>query len=280
MGLTAELLLEVCGVSGGYSKSTVIRDVDLRLCAGEILCLLGPNGCGKTTLFRVLTQALPRAAGEVFLCGQPLDRLPLQEVGRSLGYVPQSHTPRFPYTLRTLVAMGRTAHLGLLASPSRADYDLAQALLDYLDIGYLGDAAAQTVSGGELQLALVARALAQEPKILLMDEPTAALDLGNQVRVLDCMTDLAAHGMAIVMTTHAPDQALRVSHRTALMQDGRIIACGATGEVVAGRALSELYGIPLQVVESRLADGSVARTCLPLRSFAGHDRRRAKMRTW
>jgi iron complex transport system ATP-binding protein len=176
--------------------------------------------------------------------------------------------------------MGRTAHLGLLASPSRADYDLAQSLLDYLDIGRLGDEAAQSVSGGELQLALVARALAQEPKILLMDEPTSALDFGNQVRVLDCMSDLAAHGMAIVMTTHAPDQALRISHRTALMQDGRIIACGATAEVVAGRALSELYGIPLQVVENRLADGSVARTCLPLRSLAGRARRKSKVSTW
>jgi iron complex transport system ATP-binding protein len=265
--MTGEVVLEVKGVSAGYSKSTVIRGVDLGLHAGEILCLLGPNGCGKTTLFRVLTQALPCLAGEVRLCGRALQRFPLREIARCIGYVPQSHTPRFPYTLRTLVAMGRTAHLGLLASPSRADYDLAQALLEHLDIGCLADEVAQAVSGGELQLALVARALAQDPKILLMDEPTSALDFGNQVRVLDCISQLAAHGMAVVMTTHAPDQALRISHRAALMQAGRIVAHGATADVVAGRALSELYGIPLQVVESKLADGSVARTCLPLRSI-------------
>jgi iron complex transport system ATP-binding protein len=265
-GESSELLLEVRGVSGGYSKNAVVRDVHLSLCAGDILCLLGPNGCGKTTLFRVLTQALPCLAGDVLLCGRSLRELPLREVARRIGYVPQSHAPRFPYTLRTLVAMGRTAHLGLLASPSRADFDLGQALLDHLDIGHLGDQAAQSVSGGELQLALVARALAQEPKILLMDEPTSALDYGNQVRVLDCITELAREGMAIVMTTHAPDQALRISHRTALMRAGHIVACGPTVDVVTGQALSALYGISLQVVESRLSDGSVARSCLPLRT--------------
>lgn len=262
--MTAEILLEVNRASGGYSKSTVIRDIDLCLSAGEILCLLGPNGCGKTTLFRVLTQALPCLGGNVLLCGRPLGRLSLREVARHIGYVPQSHTPRFPYPLRTLVAMGRTAHLGPVASPSPADYDLAQSLLDYLDIGHLAEQPAQSVSGGELQLALVARALAQEPRILLMDEPTSALDYGNQVRVLDCLSELARAGMAIVMTTHAPDQALRISHRAALMRAGRIVACGPTAEVVSGPAMSALYGIPLQVVTSRLSDGSIARTCLPL----------------
>lgn len=265
MSPPCQLMLEVRGVCAGYAKSAVIRAVDLDLRAREILCLLGPNGCGKTTLFRVLTQALPCLEGDVRLCGRPLRELPLREVARRIGYVPQSHNPRFPYTLRTLVAMGRTAHLGLLASPSRADYDFGQALLDHLDIGHLGDQAAPSVSGGELQLALVARALAQEPKILLMDEPTSALDYGNQVRVLDCISELAREGMAIIMTTHAPDQALRICHRTALMQAGRIVACGPTEAIVDGRALSDLYGIALQVVENRLCDGSVARTCLPLR---------------
>ena len=124
----------------------------------------------------------------------------------------------------------------------------------------------QSVSGGELQLALIARALAQDPRILLLDEPTSALDYGNQVRVLDCITGLAREGMAIIMTTHAPDQALRIAHRTALMRSGRIVACGPTGDVVNGRALSELYRTSLEVVESQLSDGSVARVCLPRRS--------------
>lgn len=265
-----EILLEARQATCGYGEVAIAREISVQFRAGEVFCLLGPNGCGKTTLFKTLLGFLKLQSGEILLGGRPLRTLSLREIARWAGYVPQSHVPPFPFPVRTVVAMGRTAHLGLFETPSRADRDRAQELLEELGIGHLADSSCTEISGGERQIALVARALAQEPRLLLMDEPTSALDFGNMVRVLDLLSGLSRRGLGVVMTTHAPDQALRLADRVALMRNGRILSTGAPHEAMDGASLSALYGIPVEVSDVVLSTG-VARCALPL--FAGDSAR-------
>ena len=180
--------LEAQGLGFGYPGKPVGRDVSLALGAGEVLCLLGPNGSGKTTLFKTLLGLLPAQAGEVLIDGRALRRLARVEVATRIAYVPQAHTAHFPYTVRDMVTMGRTAHLGPFARPGARDHA----------------AALTRVSGGQRQLALIARALAQASTLIVMDEPTASLDFGNQALVLREIRALAAQGYGIVLSTHDP----------------------------------------------------------------------------
>jgi iron complex transport system ATP-binding protein len=161
-----------------------------------------------------------------------------------------------------MVLMGRTAHVGLFASPSVRDQRQAEAALDSLGIGHLADRPYPEMSGGERQLALVARALAQEPSILVMDEPTASLDFGNQVRVLSHVQALARRGIAVVLSTHDPDQAFLCADRVALLHDGRLAHLGPTAEVVTPATLRETYGVEVEVV-TLTRDGRTLRVCVP-----------------
>src|SRR5262249_36176123 len=160
------------------------RDVSFSLEAGDVLCLLGPNGSGKTTLFKTILRLLTPLDGEVVAEGRSTRGWSRRALARFFGYVPQAHEGTFPFTLRGMVLMGRTAHLGSFASPSSDDREVADDALRLLGIAHLADNPYPHVSGGERQLALVARAVAQAPRVLIMDEPTASLDFGNQVRVL------------------------------------------------------------------------------------------------
>jgi iron complex transport system ATP-binding protein len=172
-------MLEVESLSFGFPARTVGRDVSFSLSAGEVVCVLGPNGGGKSTLFRTLLGLLPMHGGSVRLDGRRLEMLARAEIARRIGYVPQAHAGYFAFTVRQMVLMGRTAHLGPFSAPARRDHEVAERVIESLGIGHLGDRVFTEISGGERQLALVARALAQEPALLVMDEPTASLDFGN-----------------------------------------------------------------------------------------------------
>ncbi len=252
-------VLEARGVSFGFAGRTVGRDVSLALGAGEVMCVLGPNGGGKTTLFRTLLGLLPAQGGKVLLDGSALASLSRGEVARLAGYVPQGHTAYFAYTLRQFVLMGRTARIGAFAVPGAADRRLADEALESLGIAGLAERPINEVSGGERQLALVARALAQQPKLLVMDEPTASLDFGNQVRVLERILALAASGIAILFSSHDPDHAFIGAQRALLLGEGRVLEAGPPREVVRAETLQRLYGVPVQVV----AVAGERHACLP-----------------
>jgi iron complex transport system ATP-binding protein len=254
--------LEANGLAFGYRKHPVGRDVSLALAAGEIVCLLGPNGGGKTTLFRTLLGLLPVQGGSVTLDGADLGALPRREVAKRIAYVPQAHVGYFPFTVREVVLMGRTAHLATFAGPSRRDRELADEALARLGLARLADAIYTQISGGERQLALIARALAQAAPLLVMDEPTASLDFGNQVRVLDQVTALARAGIGVLLSTHDPDQAFQCADRVALLRGGELIAQGPPAAVLTGERLRELYGVAVEVAEAALADGTRRRVCL------------------
>ncbi|MCC6170454.1 MAG: ABC transporter ATP-binding protein [Gammaproteobacteria bacterium] len=229
-------------------QAPVLDGIDLALASGEILCLLGPNGSGKTTLLRCLIGALRPEHGTVHIDGE-IHAAPRHRA-RMMAYVPQAAGDS-GLTLLDIVLMGRTPHLPPLALPSWRDEQLARDALARVGIAYLAARPFNRISGGERQLALIARALAQQPRLFLMDEPTASLDLGNQARVLRTIRDLAAEGLAVLVTTHQPEHALLLGARAIAISGGRIVAAGPARSVLHAESLSGLYGTPVDVVSHR-----------------------------
>lgn len=234
-------MLDATDLSVGYPGRVVGSNLSLSLKGGEVLALLGPNGCGKTTLLKTLLGLLPALGGAVRLQGRALAAWPLAERARVLAYVPQGQASTFGFTALEMVLMGRTAHLGLIARPGTKDRAVAQAALERLGIAHLATRSVHEISGGERQLVLIARALAQQPQAVLLDEPTASLDFGNQGLVMHAIRALAAEGLAVLFTTHDPNQALRCADRAMLMRAGRVMVEGMTGQVIEAGALRELY---------------------------------------
>jgi iron complex transport system ATP-binding protein len=251
-------MLQVESLAFGFPGRTIGRDVSFSLAAGEVMCVLGPNGGGKTTLFRTLLGLLERHAGAITLERLPLENLSRSEIARLAGYVPQGHAGYFAFTVREFVLMGRTSRLGLFSTPGRHDREVAERVLESLAISHLADKPVTEISGGERQLALVARALAQEPRLLVLDEPTASLDFGNQVRVLQKISALASTGISILFSTHDPDHAFLAAHRALLLAEGRALEIGAPRDVIRPDTLKRLYNVEVSVVPV----GS-GHTCLP-----------------
>jgi len=252
-------MLSVEGLDFGFPGRTIGRDVSFTLQAGEVMCVLGPNGGGKTTLFRTLLGLLEAHAGSIRLDSSSLKTLTRAEIARRAGYVPQGHAGYFAFTVREFVLMGRTAHLGVFSVPGRQDRHVAERALESLGIAHLADKPVTEISGGERQLALVARALAQEPKLLVLDEPTASLDFGNQVRVLQRISALAASGISILFSSHDPDHAFLCARRALLLAEGRVLEIGAPRAVIRPDTLERLYGVSVKVIDL----GGGAHTCLP-----------------
>jgi len=245
------------GLAIGYRDREVGRGLDVKLQQGEVLALLGPNGSGKTTLLKTLLGILTPLAGEPTMDGTPIGRLSAGERARRIAYVPQSHTPSFAFTVETIVLMGRTAHGNLFSAPSAADRAVAARALERFGIAALSTRPYTMISGGERQLVLLARALAQEPRFIVLDEPTASLDFGNQGKVLREMRALAASGHGVLFTTHDPNHALRAADRAFLMRSGARLAEGKVREVLTRGRLEELYGTPVEALSDE-ATGTTA----------------------
>jgi iron complex transport system ATP-binding protein len=210
------MMLRGYDLSIGYRDRVVGRHLDISLARGEVLALLGPNGGGKTTLLKTLLGLLPPLSGQVQLGERGLSDYSNSERAQLLAYVPQSHIATFAFTVEAMVLMGRTAHNTLLSAPTAADRAIVVQTLDRLGIEHLRERPYTMISGGERQLVLLARALAQEPQFIILDEPTASLDFGNQGKVMQEIRRLSASGHGVLFTTHDPNHAMRAADRAEL----------------------------------------------------------------
>ncbi|WJS83718.1 ABC transporter ATP-binding protein [Paracoccus sp. TOH] len=239
-------LLTARDLTVGHGGKALIRGLDFRLPAGQVLCVLGPNGAGKTTLFRTLLGLIPPVAGEVTLDGAPLARLSRPQIAARLAHVPQALASPFAFTALDIVLMGAAARLGPFARPGRPETARAMAALDRLGIADLAPAEIARLSGGQRQLVLIARALAQDAAALVMDEPTASLDFANRRQVAQAIRQLAEAGRSIILSSHDPDHAAAVADQVLLVGREGALACGAVIDTMTEANLSRLYGISIR----------------------------------
>ena len=241
--------LAVEDLSYGYPGRDVGQHIHFTVDAGEVLCVLGRNGEGKSTLFKTILGLLPPRAGAVRVDGQPISGWAPRRRALAFGYVPQNSAAAFPFTVAELVLMGRTAHRGVFAAPSAADRRAADEAIVTLGIAHLAEREWLRVSGGERQLAVLARALAQEPRILVLDEPTANLDFGNQVWVLDAVRSLAeTRGLSVLLSTHHPEQAFACADRVAVLAGGELLRIGPPVDVITADTLRACYSLEVAVL--------------------------------
>lgn len=259
------MLLEVDQVRGGYGGGDVVKGVSCRADAGDILCLVGPNGCGKTTLFRLLLGILPISGGTVRLDGRDIRSFSPRELASRIAYIPQYHTPVFSYTVLDVVTMGRAARFSAFESPKDADREAAFAALEKLNAAHLANQTYTSLSGGQRQLILIARAICQSARIFVLDEPAANLDYANHQLLMEVVSDLARKGYCVVMSTHSPEHPASVGSKVLLMQDGRAAAFGPPEAVITPEHLREVYGIEIDVMTVRDRYGCKRTLCLPVK---------------
>ncbi len=250
----------VCGYRKGTKQTVVIDGLNMNVDHGQIMCVLGKNGAGKTTLFRTVLGSLPLLGGSVEIDGVSLDSMTRSRIARRIAYVPQSHVPPFPFTVRQIVEMGRASHMKIWNTPSEEDRTASEKAIRRMGIMNLADRPYTEISGGERQLVLIARAIAQEADYLIMDEPSASLDFGNQVRVMELIRALAGKGHGIIMTTHYPDQVFMADSYCTVIMDRQRFLVGKAEEILTADLMRELYGIEAQVLTSSSASGQTVRS--------------------
>ena len=256
--------IKLVNASFSYGGKSIFNGLNLEVPQGQVFSILGANGCGKTTLLRCIYGALNLKMGNVYLEGNDIATMNAIEIAKRIGFVFQEHNPSFPYSVLEIVIMGRTPHLRMFDSPSKEDTEIALQSLRRMDIERLANQRYTEISGGERQLALIARTLAQEPDIILLDEPTASLDFKNQSLILNTVNKLAAQGLTIIMTTHFPNHALLYSSRAALMKRGGFIGVGETNDVINEESLSATYGIPVKIFSVYDCEqGREVKFCIP-----------------
>ena len=235
----------------GYRDRIVGRHLDIALATGEVLALLGPNGSGKTTLLKTLLGLLAPRSGEVRLNNRPLPDYSSRARARLIAYVATVSVATFAFNVESIVLMGRTAHSNIFSGASPADRAIAAQALERFGISHLSERPYTMISGGERQLVLLARAMAQEPRFIILDEPTASLDFGNQGKVMHEIRKLRASGHGVLFTTHDPNHAMRAADRACLLRDGARIAEGGIDAILGRVQLEALYQAPVELIADR-----------------------------
>ena len=253
--------IRVRNLSYAYTKGVpVLRDVNFDIQSGRFVCLLGPNGVGKSTLFKCMLGLLTGFEGSIEIDGTDIRTLTPKQLARKVAYIPQSTAPAFNYSVADVVLMGTTSLVTGFSAPGKKEMEYVERALEQLDIGYLRDRMFLNISGGERQLVLIARALAQQAKILFMDEPTANLDYGNQIRVLGRVRQLSREGYTVIQSTHNPDQAFLYADDVLAVMDGQVEVFGPPNEVMSAELIQRLYRVDVDV--ESLHNGDV-RVCIP-----------------
>lgn len=247
--------LDVKKLRCGYGAGLVLSDISFRVDSGEFFIIIGPNGSGKTTLLKTINGVIRRQAGEIDILGRPLREYSRKSLARKVALVPQDIPSDFPFTVREVVLMGRSPHQGILGLEQERDMESAEAAMAFTRVSHLARRTLDRLSGGERQRVFIARAVCQEPSIVLLDEPTASLDLAHQIRIMDLMEKLKAEkNITVVMVSHDVNLASMYGDRLLLLKDGKIAGIGRPGEVIDFETLEKTYGCILMVDQSPLGD--------------------------
>jgi iron complex transport system ATP-binding protein len=264
------VLLEITDLYGGYGAEDIIKGVSFTADEGEVLCLVGPNGCGKSTLFRLILRSLQATGGIIQIDGKDTQSLSPKALANLIAYIPQQHTPIFTYTVLDIVIMGRASHFSAFETPKPVDRDAAFDALKAMGIEHLANRTYTSLSGGQRQMIIIARAICQSAKIFVMDEPAANLDYANQQLLMDVITALAEKGYLVIMSTHNPEHLFTVGQKVILMHEGRVAAFGKPDEVITSGILEEIYGIEMDIVKVTDRHGKTRTICLPVKPVTDH----------
>ncbi len=252
--------INVANLKFRYGNRPILNDITFTAPPNCLLSILGPNGVGKSTLFRCILGLLRNYDGTISVENTNVKTLSIKELAKLIAYIPQSHYPSFNFSVFDMVLMGTAVQISSISRPGTKQITLAEAALERVGIAHLKDRGYGQISGGERQLVLMARALVQESKILILDEPTANLDYGNQIRVLTQIKTLAREGYTIIQSTHNPDQTFMFSDHVLAIKDGNIVANGAPKDIFSDELIRDLYGVD---VELQNLYGGKARICIP-----------------
>lgn len=246
-----ESVIQFETVTFGYagSKGLVLDRMSLNVLKGSMTAILGPNGAGKTTLLQLILGWLRPRSGMIRLNGKLLTEYSRRAMGQTMSLVPQAEHISFDFGVVDYVLLGRAPYLAPLDQPTARDEEIALEALETVGISQLAWRPVTALSGGERQLVLLARALAQQPSLLLLDEPTSHLDLSNKARLISILRQLNGQGVSVIFTTHEPEVASQLADEMILMRDGKVMGAGSAEEVFAGETLSELYGVTVRVAE-------------------------------
>ncbi len=231
-----------------YSRLAVLKELSFDIPSGNFFTIIGPNGSGKTTLIKILAGILKPLSGQIDISGQNLKQYTPKNLAKKISYVPQSVEITFPFTVLEVVLMGRSPHHGILALENQYDLDLAYKAMAFTSVEALAHRKADQLSGGEQQRVIIARAICQEPQIILLDEPTASLDIAHQVKIMDLMEKLKTEKkMTVIMVSHDVNLAAMYADTILLMNKGRIVKIGPTAKVLTYTILEKIYGCKILV---------------------------------
>lgn len=257
--------MEIKDLSFSYGETPILKHVDFRAYEGQLVALIGPNGAGKSTLFKCILRFLKDYEGNIYLEGEDMKKMSRQQIAKKIAYIPQTTVPVFNYTVLDIVLMGLTGELKLLESPKKKHIEKAEQILAELGITHLKNRGFGRISGGERQLVLLARAIIQDARLLVMDEPTANLDYGNQFRVMERIRGLVENGYTVIISTHNPEHALLFAEKAFVLQDGEVKAAGPSKEVLTEELMEQLYDVQVRLLDTEFR-GEDAKVCIPIKS--------------
>ncbi len=256
--------LKVENLVCGYGEKKVTGSINLEVKPGEVVCILGPNGAGKTTFFKTAQGFLKPLSGKVHYNSKVIHEWDRKSLARQIAYVPQVQSQPFPFCVKEVVVMGRAAHLGRFSTPSKHDYNKCEHIMEKLGIIDLKDKIYTKISGGERQLVLIARSLAQEPQLLMMDEATSNLDFRNTVRVLQEIINMSSENIGIIMITHFPEHAFLCADKVVLFRHDKTVTFGRINDIMTEQTLTDAYGVTVKIPEIFDFNGERIRTCIPV----------------
>jgi len=256
-------MISLNNVSCGYGQKKILNDINLTFNKAQVTCLLGRNGVGKTTLFKTILGLIPALSGKIMYGDKERHQLSPKDAAKFISYVPQAHGTPFPFSVFDVVLMGQYVHSeNMFGKPSKQNQEIAMQNLEVLGIKHLKDKRYAKISGGEKQMALIARALAQQPSFIAMDEPTANLDMGNQFTVLQVAQMLKNKGYGIIINTHSPEHALNYADEVVLLNNGRMLANGKPEIIIQSTNISALYNSNIEIAKAYSTNGTCRTVCI------------------